>query len=198
MSRIIYYHNHCKKSYEYRCASAKPRETTPWHENRDKNKKAHDELCAFVNYKVVQGGHYFFLTSLKKLYDDRLVVEYDKELSDCTKDLSSSHHIEEKLLQSFKNLIKIITTHHKKIVKAFQGRILEEQDFTALETIDIMNTTALILRQQILNMEPDRIPDDLTANDLIKGEGTTLKAVQIFYETLLSGPSRRQKARIAK
>ncbi|CAH0562925.1 unnamed protein product [Brassicogethes aeneus] len=132
-------------------------------------------------------------TSNAETNKNRLTAEYHNELPKCTKDIFSSHHIEKKLLQTFKNQIKIITIKHKKIVKTYQGHILEDQEFTELENTDIIERAALILRQQILNMDPDRIPDEMTADDLIKGESTTPKAVHIFYKTLLSGASRRRK-----
>lgn len=108
------------------------------------------------------------------------MTEYHNELPDCTKDLFSSHHIEEKLLQTFKNEIKIITIKQKKIIKPFKGQIIEEEEFTELEDTDIIERAALILRQQILKMDPHKIPDEMTTDDLIKGESITPKAVQIF------------------
>lgn len=72
----------------------------------------------------------------------------------------------------------------KKIVKSYSG-VLITTDLDILEENDILNRAVLILRKYI-RKKPKRLPENLTADFLIKGECDVPQELISFYSKIIS------------
>ena len=191
-TKMIVYHNICKINYNNKTRATLKKETRPWHTTRDHHKVAFQEVCNFISDNIIHKNNFSFLSFLHTLYLNRLNMEYEHD-PESFPNLFSIQHLENKILNTFNKKIEIVTMNKKKIVKPTGGVILQDHDFQILEKSDIVQRAALILRQEILKIEKNEIPDTCTANDLITGECCIPDILSNFYFTLLSGSSRRRK-----
>ncbi|KMQ92559.1 hypothetical protein RF55_7436 [Lasius niger] len=191
--RFIYYHSNCKKAYKSKCEShrAALREKTDWHKKRDMHSIAYNEVCSFINKNVIDKKRCYFYNFLEKMYTDCLTQEYER--IGIFSGVLPSCHLEDKLLNTFNQKIAIITMNKQKLVKPYAGVLLQDNDLIKLEKEDIVARAALILREEIRTMESNKLPNQLTANDLIKGECSVPNMLTEFYSTLLGSTSYRRK-----
>lgn len=193
---IIFYHNICRKNYEYQLQSQidanKPK--GKWHILRDIHKIAYEQVCCYIREHVIEKKNCFFLNFFLKLYVENLKETSETSSADdlCI-NFEANFHLEEKLLQTFPTEITIVTLKKKKIVKPYVRVLLNNEDFHGLEESDILHKAALILRNKIHAISQELLPNELKTKDLIKGECELPTSLIRFYDTILSGPSYRRK-----
>src|SRR5699024_10696482 len=95
-------------------------------------------------------------------------------------------YFEQKLLETFKNKIKIVSVKKQKVLMPFSGVKVEDIDFDMLHDVDVIQSAALILRKHILALERQKLPANIKTKHLIDGECPEIPKTLIdFYTTLL-------------
>jgi hypothetical protein len=132
-----------------------------WHVTRDIHKLALKYVAWFL---IIKSSKCYFLNFLKSLF-----VEFASNLDANTSIDVEPYSLESRLLKTFPKKINVVTMNGKKIVKPYNGMMIEN-DLDLLEEEDILDRAVLILRKRIRNIERRRLPDDLTTDALLKGE----------------------------
>lgn len=130
-----------------------------------------------------------FFDHVKKEYQT-LLVEQSKSLSDSISSNSfSDRHLERKLVETFDQKIKIIYAEKKKFLAPFSAHILAFNDlFKSMTIKETIRSVAHQLREEIFNSTKTKLPDEFTAENLIKGEFDYVPdLMKCFLETLISG-----------
>ena len=81
----------------------------------------------------------------------------------------------------------------KEIVAPNHHVPLDEIEFQNMQNTDILQRAALLLRQNIMEMETNKFPENLTVQHLLAEECSIPNVLLDFYITLLSDSSRRRK-----
>ena len=115
---------------------------------------------------------------MKTIYLDILAKLYESSDASFEKTNFSTRHLEERLVSTFKRKLNVISLKKncQTICWSFFYSNLSE-----LETEDVLLRAAVILRNEILNIKANKLPDKLTSNDLITGECSIPKAVNDFF-----------------
>ena len=116
---------------------------------------------------------------MKTIYVNLLSKSYGSLNASFRKTNFSTRHLEERLLSTFKRKINVISFNNNKIVKPYSGVFLDN-NLIELETQDILQRAAIILRDEVLKIKANKLPDKLTSNDLITGECSVPKTVNDF------------------
>lgn len=158
-----------------------------WHFSRKTHKIAYQEVCKFVSDNIIKKRESFFLDYLITLYMKNLPDEMQEYMH------QYAYRLESRLLDSFPKKLAIVTMENKKVVKPYDG-ILLRTDLFKMEENDILDRAALIIRTEISNLNTTKLPDKLTANDLIGGECANIpQSLTRFHSQLLSGKNTRRK-----
>lgn len=142
-NKLIFFHNICNVLDQNKCKEAKQTTETDWHFTRDKHQIAFQEICAFISNNIINKKQ-CYLNSICTLYSEYLKKEYED-----VSNIFSTKHLQQKISDYFGNKIRIVTINNKKIVKAYEGHMLQQNDLQHLEEFDILGKTALILRNKI-------------------------------------------------
>lgn len=92
-------------------------------------------------------------------------------------------------METFHRRIKIIYAEKKKFLAPFDVNILTYQDlFKTMSMKENIRSIAKEIREEILNYTTTKLPHDLSAEDLLKGECDSLpQLLTCFLEALISG-----------
>lgn len=143
-NKLIFFHNICNVLYQNKCKEAKQTTRTDWHSTRDKHRIAFQEICAFISDNIVNKKQCYLLNSICTLYSECLKKEHEE-----VSNIFSTKHLQQKISDYFGKKIRIVTINNKKIVKAYEGHMLQQNDLQHLEEFDILGKAALILRNKI-------------------------------------------------
>ncbi|CAH0562800.1 unnamed protein product [Brassicogethes aeneus] len=169
------YHKRCKSSILYRKEQMQrefQQKDKDWHKIRLFNKNAFEEICAFVKEKVVKNKMFCYLESLRKLYNDSIATQIHESNATLNFTDIESNKLELKLMKELNGDIEI-------------GQ--------ALDKIDLLQRTAITLREEIFSIPKRELPDALNATEIARGECSIPDSLQIFYETLLGGANLRRR-----
>lgn len=155
-------------------------EKTEWHLTREIHKSAFEEVCTFVSENIIKKKNSYFITFLHALFAES-VANLDPTKSTGVE----PYNFESRLLKTFPKKINVVTMNGKKIVKPYTG-VLIQTDYNTLEEDDILDRAVLILRKCIRDIKRKRLPDDLTADSLIKGECDVPQKLIDFYSQIIS------------
>ena len=99
----IYYHNYCRNAYQNKVRSLQnaEKEKSEWHETRDINKSAFDNVCSYVQENIIKGERAFFLDFMQALYKSNLKEELLKRGEDNVAVPFQNRYLETKLLNEF-------------------------------------------------------------------------------------------------
>lgn len=193
-NEYIFYHRICKVTHANKLSSErKSDEKTPWHEIRNINKLAYDEVFKYVRENIIEKKKCVYLEYLRRLFVSIVSEnqEHDRENIDV-------YNFERELLKAFPNReIKIIEFERKKIIKPYNG-VLLDSDITKLDEEDILFQAALILRSKIRKIKKNIFEDNLSAKDLMNGECVIPDSITNFYVNLISGTSRSKRSENTK
>lgn len=130
-----------------------------------------------------------FFDYVKKEYH-KLLVEQCKLLSDTISSTSFSDlHLERKIMETFKKEIKIIYAEKKKFLAPFSLDFVTYNElFKTMAMKETIRAVAAQLREEIRNSSITKLPEDCTAEDLIKGESDYVpELLTCFLETFVLG-----------
>lgn len=146
----------------------------------------------FVREQVLERKKAIFFDLLETIYMQNLRFELEKSGEDVEVSIGT-RHLEEKLLKEFSKTIEMDKFGNKKVVKPAGTCLLEQYDLKMMEKDDILYRAALILREEIRNIEVKKLPDCMSTDDLIAGECAVPARVTQFYSDVLSDPNSRRK-----
>lgn len=105
-----------------------------------------------------------------------------------------AHHLEEKIMKEYSKDINFFTIRNKKIIAPNYLQAIDDTVLESLQTENILQKSALILRKLILEIEKNKLPSkNLTAQHLITGEVSIPEPLLDFYLTLLGGCNQKRK-----
>uniref|UniRef100_A0A6P7FYQ7 Uncharacterized protein LOC114335591 n=1 Tax=Diabrotica virgifera virgifera TaxID=50390 RepID=A0A6P7FYQ7_DIAVI len=167
-SSKIPYHKCCKDLYLREICKT---EDSDFAKRRKASNTAYDLLCEILEEYVVRKNECIFFDHVKKEYH-RLLIEQYKGLSESINDTSfSDRHLENKILETFPKKIKCIFAEKKKFLAPTSANIVACNDlFKAMSMKETIRLVGAQLREEILNSTTTKLPEDCTAEDLIKGE----------------------------
>ena len=175
VSKEIYYHGICRVNYQSRAEKTplakhkknargldEPNLGTSWHVSRDLHCKAFAGICCLIDENVLSEREVILLSDLNCQYQ-MLLAEYGGEDYEDTG--SNSTRLEKKMLQHYKNKIKVIKGKTRCGNLVVSSEISDEE---ALKKENSMKTklntkirdVAFALRLSILEAEKVPIPDD--------------------------------------
>lgn len=139
-------------------------------------------LSKTLDEYVVKKNECLFFDYVKKEYH-KLLVEQCKQLSDSINSTSfSDRHLERKIMETFEKKIKIIYAEKKKFLAPFSLDIVTYNSlFKTMTMKETIRVVAAQLREEILNSTTTKLPEDCTAEDLIKGESNNVPELLIYF-----------------
>ncbi|GBP70317.1 Chimeric ERCC6-PGBD3 protein [Eumeta japonica] len=167
-----FYHKHCKTKFEWHCKNdlEKKKEKT-WHKKRQCHTDAYDKICILIRERVVENNECLFYNFISEKYIEFLHEQFDNVSNVEKPDFFSSRHLEKKLLVTFNAEIKIIFSNNKKYIAPYAGHIVSNQEFSKnIETRQAIYNIGQIIRREIINADKTKLPEDITVQDLIRGE----------------------------
>ena len=177
----IYYHNPCQLNFSYKMSVDKKTTTkTVWHDIRQHHQIAFDEMCVFIRENVIEKGRCYFLTYLYRYYKE-LLEENETEISEEIAENFSLRNVENKIMKVFNKDIKYFFLQNKKIIAPKNLTDIDEQSVEHLKDEDILHKAALILRKSVLRIETTKLPKNISATDLKKGEASAPKDLLDFF-----------------
>ncbi|CAG5019589.1 unnamed protein product [Parnassius apollo] len=190
----IHYHTECRVDFNNKISLLKkPFSKSDWHFHREYHQLAFDEISVIIEEDIIKKGRCHLLIHLHELYIDSL----EKIFQDNSVEMNvtfTAQHLEEKILKQFSYDIKSFIVHNKKIIAP---KFLHMIDYTMLENLqteNILQKAALILRETIWQIEMKKLPaKNITAQDLISGEASIPQQLLNFYFTLLGGANQKRK-----
>lgn len=143
-------------------------------------------IGSFLLTQVITRRQSFFLTFLDDLYTQHIKKTNPENTN------FKSFDLENRLLQSFPRKIGIVTMNRRKIVKPFDGHLVQN-NFENIEKNDILNRAALILRSEIGGIKHKPL-STITANSMISGECEVPEIISDFFSNVISTTKRRQRS----
>lgn len=190
----IHYHTDCRVHFNNDITSKKkPSSKSEWHFHREYHKIVFSEISSIIEEDVIKKGRCYLLISLHELYIDSLekIFQENSVEMDVT---FTSHQLEEKIMKIFANDIKFFTVRNKKVIAPKYLQAVDDRVFENLQTENVLQKSALILRKLILGIEKNKLPSkNITAQHLIAGEVSIPQPLLDFYFTLLGGCNQKRK-----
>lgn len=132
---------------------------------------AYDKICILIRERVVENNECLFYNLISEKYIEFLHEQFDNVSNVEKPDFFSSRHLEKKLLVTFNTEIKIIFSNNKKYIAPYAGHIVSNQEiFKIIETRQAIYNIGQIIRREIINADKTKLPEDITVQDLIRGE----------------------------
>lgn len=187
----IYYHHICHVDFTNKIKSLHKNTTKGiWHENRQNHQAAFDEISVFLEENVIGKGRCFFLTYLHRYYIQ--LLEKDEDTTKVTGNFTPQH-LEDKIVKSFKKEINCFFIHNKKLIAPKHLTTIDDESFEILKNQDILQKAALLLRQSVKEVQVNKLPTNVTVQNLKEGEVSVPQTLSDFYFTLISGNNNKRK-----
>ncbi|KAF9411132.1 hypothetical protein HW555_009994 [Spodoptera exigua] len=167
-----FYHKHCKTKFEWHCKNnLETKNEKTWHKKRQCHTDAYDKIYRLIRERVVENNECLFYNFISEKYIEFLHEQFDNVSNVEKPDFFSSRHLEKKLLVTFNTEIKIIFSDNKKYIAPYAGHIVSNQEFFKnIETRQAIYNIGQIIRREIINMDKTKLPEDITVQELIRGE----------------------------
>lgn len=199
VAKGVKYHNICRVVYQNKykqfCEAKKKKsdnltfQQSPWHINRNFHYIAYSSICDTIEQSIIKFKNIILLNVLHNEYINLL-----RELSDGLFEDSSytAQHLEDKLKKTFVNKLKFEVLNNKKIILHIDFP-LSKISFSDLKNNSEMLNVAQILRKEILNIKKENLPENLSTENLIKGECSFPDMLIDFITYLVGGPDVRRR-----
>lgn len=185
----IPYHNICRMNYHGK-GIAESRQKKDWHEHRDHYKSAFKQLCLFVKDYIIDKGNCCFVEFIEDLFLEFLVQSYGDRSID--KSMFSSRHIPQRLINKYNKHIRFeAKPKQPKIIQPYKVSVV--LSMTEMKDRDLLQRAALLLRQDIRNIQPTKLGNTITTEDLILGECKLPEHLTLFFTTLLAAFNYRRR-----
>lgn len=134
-----------------------------------------------------------------KFLNEIFIEHLKKNQQDISKFSFKPYHLKDRLLKKFTKKINIISFKGQTLVKPFKGIVIKNE----IEKHNILEAAAQILHEEIRQVQPQKLPEQIKTNNLITGECKTPETLVHFYINLISGQNYRRRqnkktARLAK
>lgn len=200
--KSVPYHSSCLISYEYKyqknTVNSSADLLTQWHENRKAHKIAFEALSAFITEEVIKKDRVLYLVDLLSRYKI-LLAEQDGTISAIEIKHYRVENLETKIMSTFADRLTIETSygpHHKRII--YKRNIDVSLLASKIAMTDSKNNTKLVdlayeLRNEVKNVESRKLPENLTVDDVLRGECEIPDKLFEFMCNLVQGPDIRRK-----
>lgn len=187
----LLYHHNCKIDYgnKLRSKIRAGKERTEFHHRRTLHATALDYVSGHVEEYVIQEGKPILMETLQFIYKTRLKDEIDRQQLNIDVN-HTNRNLEQNLLSAFKGKIEFGCKDNITYVKPYHSTV--EIDLTELEEEAKIQQVGIIIRHCIDMIEAKKFGDEITVQDLIKGEcEIPLKLDQLIRSIATNPLSRR-------
>ncbi|CAH0563075.1 unnamed protein product [Brassicogethes aeneus] len=193
-SNQFQYHRDCHRDYEIQVQSIlNPRPPSAWQDTRDTHRETFQEICYFIENHVIKNKQCVLFSFIIRLYNETLGRLFKAKMAESWNP-ATAYAVETKILEKYNEQIQITTAFKKKVITPARDFILTEEDMEFLREEDILQKAAIILRNNILNIEKKTLPTKLNVQDVIAGECSIPPELNNFVLTMIGGTrSRRRK-----
>ncbi|CAH2109149.1 unnamed protein product [Euphydryas editha] len=196
----VAYHGVCLTSYQVKTRrSVDQHEAGFWHEDRAWHKNAFNSLSAFITQEIIEKRGVLYMKDLFLRYK-ALLLEFMKD-NRSVKDVNNYRleNLETKIMNAFGDSITVETFSEPQRKKIVYLRDIDTQDLVSkiayLQTKDDnkLEHAAYELRNYVKNIKAKKLPEKLTADDVIEGECEIPNKLFDFMCNLIQGPDIRRK-----
>ena len=197
LAKEVWYHPVCRSLYQSPADFIVKKANTDnidstWHETRRVHADAFAQIVDIVETSIVQQGNVHLMSELRSLYRS-LLDEWniDEDLTFTTQ------HLEEKLIKQFGPIISFDTGNKKKGNIVFKtGMAIDRVTRAAFDTrrqLDVETRDAAFrLRKEILDSKKSPLGEEMTVEDILKGEINAPESLVGFLKHLIQGPDVRR------
>lgn len=89
--------------------------------------------------------------------------------------------------------INFVSVKNKKLLTPKNVTNIDDQSFETLKDEDILNTAALLLRKSVLRIKTNKLPQNVTVENLKKGEASVPQDLLDFFFTMIAGENQKRK-----
>ncbi|KAL4113704.1 hypothetical protein QTP88_017283 [Uroleucon formosanum] len=199
VAKEVKYHNICRVAYQNKYNQfydSKKKNSdnlnfqkSPWHINRDFHNIAYLSICDVIEQSIIKLKKIILLNVLHKEYLN-LLCEISGGLFEDSS--YTSQHLEDKLKRTFENKVKFEVLNNKKIILHIDVP-LSNVSLSDLKNNSELLNVAQILRREILDIKKKNLPENVSTEDLIKGECSLPDKLINFITYLVGGPDIRRR-----
>jgi hypothetical protein len=146
-------------------------------------------ICDVIEQSIIQFKKNILLNVLHNEYLNLLCEISDGLFEDSS---YTSQHLEDKLKRTFENKVKFEVLNNKKIILHIDVS-LSNVSLSDLKNNSELLNVAQILRREILNIKKVNLPENVSTEDLIKGECLLPDKLINFITHLVGGPDIRRR-----
>lgn len=192
----VAYHANCLASYvmKVKTTTSEYVPNSPWYEIRDKHKMALESICKIIDSEIIEKQKVMYLSDLFSRYK-AVLLEQNKSKESCQGPKTyNSQKFETKLLNVFGEEIVINKSTGPYRRKIVYSRHLDvsalANEIASLENKheNRMRDTAYELRNCVRSLESNKLPNNLSVDDVIRGECDIPEKLFNFISDLIEGP----------
>lgn len=158
-SEILYNHRICRKNYFNKLRELEYKPETNYHKNLQLHKEAFNEICSFIDERVIKNKKFYSFTFICTNYLE-IISNIAAEKGEEYNNVFSKAHFENKLKKIYQDTIQILLVHNKKIIGP-SGYLINDDLLTLIEESDALQNAALILRRTILAIKKNHYRNTL-------------------------------------
>lgn len=212
-AKEVKYHAVCRSKYQTEAQSThymkesrekENREGEPqpsyWQQERDVHTQAFDALACYIEETIIANSVVHLLTDVNDQYCALLHEIGGDNFKDAT---PSVQKLEEKILKRFPHRIRIEKGKTKRGNIIYNSKLTTEEalrkQHDQVTNIDKkIRDVAYILREAINDAKKTRLPENVTLQDVYRGEVDVPEVVSKFFTHLIGGPDSRRCNQPAK
>ena len=199
-SKEVKYHNVCRLQYIRNASKLETNKVknqtncSDWHIARTSHNKSFDSLKEIIRKSVIDAKVVQFLNDLNNHY----IVIFRENAGDGFSDTSHSvQKLEEKIKNPFGNSVTISKGRTRRGNIIYDASLIVEE-ILRIETLtstkeDVkIKEVAFLTRKSILDCKHKPLPENITLEDVKKGEVETFEILEKFLTYLIAGPDSRK------
>lgn len=200
-TQSVAYHSICLSSYQIsqkRKCEEQP-EPRHWHKNRQFHQLAFNAISEIIKAEIIENNRVMYLSVLLSQYKSLLLEFAEGQLSAEDLEEYRAEKLENKIVKAFGDRITVessMGTPKRKIIYQYDmdtSRLAGEIAKLESSKKNRCRDVAYELRNSITSLESTKLPDNLTPEDVIRGECNIPEQLFNFVCDLVQGPDIRRK-----
>ncbi|XP_044590474.1 uncharacterized protein LOC123269040 [Cotesia glomerata] len=194
-NQTVAYHKSCYAIYQTKEKRYfEEHKESSWHNSRHFHKQAFESLTDFITDEIIENNRVMYLAQLLSRYKALLFEFGLNEIEAADVEGYRAEMLEKKLFKKFGDIITIEAStgpRYQKIVYKTDfdvSIIANTTKFLENENANKFQDVAFYLRHVIKNIDHKPLPQNLTAEDVIRGECEIPPVLFDFIQNLITGP----------
>lgn len=182
-SSKIPYHQICKNDFMVEYKRNFQKKNSGWHRRREKHQLAREQLNSFIEENVVKKMRIYQFSYVINTFHQFLLEQYNVE--ELPKSFETGN-LEKEIKAHFGDKISIYSNFGRKYVVS-SSATLTNVDMQWVNDEACIKSAALLLRKVVLNVQKNKINQDVSVKKLIEGECQIPQILVEFFSVLLTG-----------